>query len=130
MNNINFNLSNINDAKNSKTTKLLNRYKGEEYYNNEILLSSRKNDTKREQKGVFKLNFMNEELKDIQKVKKFRAKELLEMFGLKLLDKRLNKKLNHCTTEEFIERLNIFQHMEKKQEGLEQKKREEINLLK
>ena len=115
----------IKTDKNSKSRKSSQRKKGEggEY---EPLSSSRKNDSKREsQRGFFKLNFMNEELKELQKVKKYKARELLDMFGLKLSDKKLNKKLNHCNTNDFIERLNIFDYLDKKFKELEEKKIEE-----
>ena len=123
-NDINLNIAIRKDKINKTNSK--QKREGEEN-NNEIPSSSRKNDTKREsqQKGVFKLNFMNEELKDLQKVKKYRARELLDMFGLKLLDKRFNKKLNHCTTDEFIKRLNICEYLEKKQEEMEENKKAE-----
>ena len=125
-NNNNININNEGNIRNDKYKRTIKRIKGGEGddNNNENPSSSRKNDnTKREtqQKGLFRLNFMNEELKDIKKVKKYRAKELLEMFGLKLLDKRLNKKLNRCDTEEYIQRLNIFDYLEKKQKKMEEK---------
>ena len=93
--------------------------------NQNPLSSRRKIDTKRDnqQKGFFKLNFINEELKDIKKVKKYRAKELLEMFGLKILDKKSNKRLNHCSIDEYIQRLNIFEYLERKEKEIELKKK-------
>ena len=139
-NKLNNDINNINKTQNlknneffirrDKNSRTLTRQRREEDENNEILSSSRNEAKVESQKGVFKLNFMNEELKDLKKVKKYRAKELLEMFGLKFLDKRINKKLNHCTTEEFIERLNVCQIIDKKNEEKDSKKREEINLLK
>ena len=80
-----------------------------------------------QQKGVFKLNFINEELRDIKKVKKFRAKELLDMYGLKLLDKRFSKKLNHCSVDEYIQRLNVFEYLENKIKGKASKKYKKSN---
>jgi hypothetical protein len=114
-----------NSIKTDRSHKSSQRKKGEGG-DNEPLTSSRKNDSKRDsQRGFFKLNFMNEELKELQKVKKYKARELLDMFGLKLSDKKLNKKLNHCNTNDFIERLNIFDYLDKKFKELEEKKIEE-----
>ena len=114
-----------NNIKTDRSHKNSQRKKGEGG-DNEPLTSSRKNDSKRDsQRGFFKLNFMNEELKELQKVKKFRARELLDMFGLKLSDKKLNKKINHCNSNEFIERLNVFDYIDKKFKELEEKKIEE-----
>lgn len=108
-----------------KSHKSSQRKKGEGG-DNEPLSSSRKNETKKDsQRGFFKLNFMNEELKELQKVKKFKARELLDMFGLKLLDKKLNKKLNHCNSNDFIERLNVLDYLDKKFKELEEKKIQE-----
>ena len=117
--------NNINHDRSNKSHKSSQRKKGEGG-DNEPLSSSRKNESKRDsQRGFFKLNFMNEELKELQKVKKYKARELLEMFGLKLSDKKLNKKLNHCNTNDFIERLNVFDYLDKKFKELEEKKLEE-----
>ena len=92
----------INNTSNrkEKLNKTIRKQKGEGD-DNEIPSSSRKNDTKREKepKGFFRLSFMNEEIKDIKKVKQYRARELLDMFGLKLLDKKFNKRLNNCTAD-------------------------------
>ena len=71
---------------------------------------------------------MNEELKDLLKVKKYRARELLEMFGFKLLDKRYNKRLNRCSTNDYIQRLNVFEYLEKKQQEIEEKKNVKNNI--
>ena len=117
--------NNIKTDRSNKSHKSSQRKKGEGG-DNEPLSSSRKNDSKRDsQRGFFKLNFMNEELKELQKIKKYKARELLDMFGLKLSDKKLNKNLNHCNTNDFIERLNVFDYLDKKFKELEEKKIEE-----
>ena len=69
------------------------------------------NDDKKARKkkqGVFRLNYINEEFKETHKIPKYSAKGLLDMFELKLIDKRFNRELNHVTTEEYIKRLNII----------------------
>ena len=130
MNNNNFfykvnSSNNYTNIRNEKTRRETKRQKIEGEDNNEKSSLNTKNEARKEtqQKGFFRLNFMNEEIKDIIKVKKYRARELLDMFGLKLLDKKLNKKLNHCNTDEYIQRLNIFEYLEKKQHELEEKKK-------
>ena len=135
INSINQNINNINNVSGiraKRVNKTLKKQKFEWNNNNEISSSGRKNDSKKENqpKGFFRLNFMNEEIKDILKVKKFRAKELLDMFGLKFLDKKLNKNLNHCNTEEYIERLNIFDYLEKKQKEAEMREQKKIEMKK
>ena len=117
-------------SRKEKLNKTIRKQKGEGE-DNEIPSSSRKNDTKREKepKGFFRLSFMNEEIKDIKKVKQYRARELLDMFGLKLLDKKFNKRLNRCTADEYIERLDIFDYLDKKQKELDEKK-EKLEKLK
>ena len=130
MNNNNFfykvnSSNNYTNIRNEKTRRETKRQKIEGEDNNEKSSLNTKNEARKEtqQKGFFRLNFMNEEIKDIIKVKKYRARELLDMFGLKLLDKKYNKKLNHCNTNEYIQRLNIFEYLEKKQHELEEKKK-------
>ena len=119
-----------NSIKNERSSKRhkSSKRKRIESDDNEIESSGRKNESKKDfQRGVFKLNFMKEEYKDSESIKRFTAKELLDMFGLKLLDKKLNKELNHCNTDEFIQRLDIFSILEKKQQDIIQRRKEKEN---
>ena len=67
--------------------------------------------SRKKKQGVFKLNYINEELKELHKIPQYSARELLDMFGLKLIDKRYNRNLNHVNTDEYIKRLNIFNNI-------------------
>ena len=58
--------------------------------------------------GVFKLNYVNEEFKDSHKIPQYSARQLLDMFSLKLIDKRYNRQLNHVKTDDYIKRLNVL----------------------
>ena len=120
---------NIRRDKTQRFTKRIKDIEGENDDNIETPYPSspsfKRNESKKgtsQPKSVFRLNFMNEELKDLKKVKQYRARELLAMFGLKLLDKRFNKRLNRCSTDDYIQRLNIFEYLENKQKELEEKK--------
>ena len=66
---------------------------------------------RKRQQGVFKLNYINEEIKESSTIPTYRAKELLDMFGLKINDKKYHKELNHVNTEDYIKRLNIFNNI-------------------
>ena len=71
-------------------------------------------DTKKPRKkkpGVFRLNYVHEEFKDSHKIPQYSARELLDMFSLKLIDKRFNRQLNHVKTDDYIKRLNIFNYI-------------------
>ena len=80
---------------------------------------------KRKQGSVFKLNFMNEEFKETSKIPQYSARELLDMFGLNLLDKKYDRNLNHIDTNEYIKRLNILDNIKSEQLHLIVKKDKE-----
>ena len=80
--------------------------------------------TKKKQ-GVFKLNNINEEFKENSNIPQYSAKELLNMFGLKLIDKKYNRQLNHINTDEYIKRLNILDNIKNDQLFLRLKKDKE-----
>ena len=61
--------------------------------------------------GVFKLNYVNEEYKDSHKIPQYSARQLLDMFSLKLIDKRYNRQLNHVKTDDYIKRLNVLNYI-------------------
>ena len=63
---------------------------------------------RKRQTGLFKLNYINEEFRGNSSIPIYTATELLRMFGLKLVDKKYNKELNHVNTEDYIKRLNIL----------------------
>ena len=64
-------------------------------------------------KNAFKLNLKNEELKLKIEPYIISSQQLLDLFDLKFLDKNDNE-LNNCSTEEYIERININEYQEEK----------------
>ena len=95
---------------------------------NNTYRENKANDNKKQRKkkqGVFKLNYINEEYRDFHKIPQFSAQKLLDMFGLQLIDKRFNRKLNHINTDDYIKRLNIFNYIRSDQLILKIKKDKE-----
>ena len=64
-------------------------------------------------KNAFKLNLKNEELKLKIEPYIIISEQLLDLFDLKFLDKK-DEELNNCSTEEYIERININGYQEEK----------------
>ena len=56
--------------------------------------------------SLFKLNEENEQIKELKKIFSISINSLLKMFGLKKLDKK-NTKLNNCTLNEYISRIEL-----------------------
>ena len=86
--------------------------------------------SKKKRQGVFRLSYINEEFKESHKIPRYSAKGLLDMFELKLIDKRFNRDLNHITCEEYIKRLNIFNEIKSDELFLKIKKEREEKIHK
>ena len=86
--------------------------------------------SKKKRQGVFRLSYINEEFKESHKIPRYSAKGLLDMFELKLIDKRFNRDLNHITCEEYIKRLNIFNEIKSDELFLKVKKEREEKIHK
>ena len=76
-------------------------------------------------KNAFKLNLKNEELKLKIEPYIISSEQLLDLFDLKFLDKK-DEELNNCSTEEYIERININEYQEEKKTN-EEKDNNESN---
>ena len=72
----------------------------------------------------FKLNLKNEELKSKIEPYIISSKQLLDLFDLKYLTKN-DEELNHCSTEEYINRINIDSHKVEKKDQKENEEKEE-----
>ena len=106
-------------------------------FNNELRRKVKRNNTLRErtpednkksrkkQMGFFKLNYLNEEIRETNNIPQYTAKELLNMFGLQLIDKRFNRELNHVKTDEYVKRLNILREIKSDQLAYKIKKEKE-----
>ena len=97
-------------------------------FNKELYINFKRNNTFREKclnkkQSVFRLNFEYEEFKET--IPKYSARELLDMFGLKLMEKKDDHNLNDINTDEYIKRLNIFNNGENVQSPIKIKKDEE-----
>ena len=98
------------------------------YRKNKSLREKYINDYKKQKKkqgSFFKLSYMNELLKEASKIPQYSARELLDMFGLNLIDKRFDKRLNHIDINEYIKRLNILDNIKSDQLHLIVKKDKE-----
>ena len=56
--------------------------------------------------SLFKLNEENQQIKELKRIYSISINNLLKMFGLKKLDKK-NTKLNNCTLNEYISRIEL-----------------------
>ena len=57
--------------------------------------------------SLFKLNEENEQIKEIKSVFTISTDKLLKMFNLKKLDRKNSKKLNNCSINEYINRIEL-----------------------
>ena len=74
-------------------------------------------------RNSFKLNVKNEDLKNKIEPYLISSKQLLDLFGLKYLDKKDNE-LNNCSTEEYINRINVIPVYQEKVEEKKDKEKE------
>ena len=100
--------------------------------NNTYRGNGEENKKRKKQLGVFRLNYVNEEFKELKNnnIPSYSAKGLLNMFGLKLIDKRFDRRLNHVDINDYIKRLNILKDIKYEQIKLDIKKEKEPKIQK
>ncbi len=69
--------------------------------------NEKENNTDKENLTNFRLSYQNQTLKDPKITRTYKASYLLSIFNIKLLDRKLDKALNHVSTENYIKRLNV-----------------------
>jgi len=87
------------------------------------ILQSQKNQSSN-LRNSFKLNVKNEDLKNKIEPYLISSKQLLDLFGLKYLDRKDNE-LNNCSTEEYKNRINVIPIFQEKVVDKEKEKEKE-----